>query len=498
MKYKKLLLSSQRCKSLIYSLHARGHNVTVLSADVEESKQNLTFLHLNEVYPSIYNGEDDPDFFEYNKLGPLNLFLMYADISKKACIGSLNSNGYKQLLNYPSDFKIDVVINDITMDPCLLGILHKFKVPSIIGVSPFHSPGQFGANLIYPAFAPGHDVLYPSRMNFQQRATSAFVHLLEHFMRLYYFTPLVDGIVRKAHPNAPYLGDTQQKFKMYLINNDPIVDYKQPIFANQKNVGGLQIKNPKELPSDLKTIADNAKDGLILFSLGTNVRSDKLGVETITKILITFGRLSKYTFLWKFETKESLPIDLPKNVKIQEWMPQSDILAHKNTKLFMSHCGLLSIQEALWYGVPILGFPVFGDQPQNALRMKELGVSETVSILDVTEQELYDSLKNMLENPKYSQEIGKISQALRDKPMTPLEEATYWTEWLIRNPDIDLEGAAADLNLFERHSLDVYTVLILAELLFIYIFVKLAICIVKLLFCKRKNSSKNDLSKKLN
>lgn len=50
---------------------------------------------------------------------------------------------------------------------------------------------------------------------------------------------------------------------------------------------------------------------------------------------------------------------------IRKWFPQSDILAHPNTKLFISHCGLGGVNEAKFHGVPILGMPVFGDQPRN-------------------------------------------------------------------------------------------------------------------------------------
>ncbi len=36
--------------------------------------------------------------------------------------------------------------------------------------------------------------------------------------------------------------------------------------------------------------------------------------------------------------------------------------AHKNTKLFITHAGLLSTQESIYHGVPMLGIPIFADQ----------------------------------------------------------------------------------------------------------------------------------------
>ena len=40
--------------------------------------------------------------------------------------------------------------------------------------------------------------------------------------------------------------------------------------------------------------------------------------------------------------------------------------AHPNVKVFISHCGMLGTQEALYAGTPMLGLPIFGDQPKNA------------------------------------------------------------------------------------------------------------------------------------
>lgn len=96
-------------------------------------------------------------------------------------------------------------------------------------------------------------------------------------------------------------------------------------------------------------------------SLGTNMRSDLLGQEIIKNILTTFKEIPEYNFLWKFESDE-LPMEKPANVKLSKFLKQNDILAQPNIKLFISHCGLMSTQESLWHGKPIVGIPLYGDQ----------------------------------------------------------------------------------------------------------------------------------------
>lgn len=72
----------------------------------------------------------------------------------------------------------------------------------------------------------------------------------------------------------------------------------------------------------MENILNSAKNGVILFSLGTNVRSDKLHKDKRQALLDVFGKL-KETVIWKFESDIE---NLPKNVFVRKWLPQSDIL----------------------------------------------------------------------------------------------------------------------------------------------------------------------------
>ncbi|RXH90237.1 hypothetical protein DVH24_032594 [Malus domestica] len=58
------------------------------------------------------------------------------------------------------------------------------------------------------------------------------------------------------------------------------------------------------------------------------------------------------------------------------WAPQVEVLAHKATGGFVSHCGWNSISESLWHGVPIVTWPLYAEQQINAFQMvKDLGLA---------------------------------------------------------------------------------------------------------------------------
>eukprot|EP00897_Mesotaenium_endlicherianum_P003443 jgi/Mesen1/3126/ME000184S02197 len=60
-------------------------------------------------------------------------------------------------------------------------------------------------------------------------------------------------------------------------------------------------------------------------------------------------------------------------IRVEEWIPQKQMMEHEATAVFVGHCGAGGVQEALYYGVPVLCLPFFMDQPGVAARLRHSG-----------------------------------------------------------------------------------------------------------------------------
>lgn len=68
-----------------------------------------------------------------------------------------------------------------------------------------------------------------------------------------------------------------------------------------------------------------------------NIFSSEFPKEKIDLFLNAFGKL-KQRVVWKFEDES---YDVPPNVMVRKWLPQSDILGHPNVVLFIGHGGTI-------------------------------------------------------------------------------------------------------------------------------------------------------------
>lgn len=194
-------------------------------------------------------------------------------------------------------------------------------------------------------------------------------------------------------------------------------------------------------------VANRARSGVVYFSFGSIVDTESMPVEVRDAFLRSFTKFPEYEFIWKFAGpggNVSHYFDAYPNVHAFKWVDQArcwvsilgnvyrtvvpshrkqklnhpfvgrfasssslsrcikffTISAHPKTKAFIMHCGMNSLQEAAYYGVPLIGVPFFGDQTYNAaiIHHKQLGI--VLQKDKLTEEAVTDALRRVLGDEK--------------------------------------------------------------------------------------------------
>lgn len=199
-------------------------------------------------------------------------------------------------------------------------------------------------------------------------------------------------------------------------------------------------------------------EGVIYFSFGSCIRSIDMPEDKLNAFIETFRSL-KQKVLWKFEN-ETIK-DLPPNVMIRKWLPQNDILAHKNTKLFITHGGVFGTQEGIYHGVPMLFIPIYADQFRNAKRCVDAGYAQMLRFVDVTANNVLEKLRTLFKDSKHVDRAKEVSVLFRDNPIDPMEEAMYWIEYTARHRGTSVfKSNAVNLPWYVYLHLDIVAVLV--------------------------------------
>ncbi|WIA14570.1 hypothetical protein OEZ85_003087 [Tetradesmus obliquus] len=117
--------------------------------------------------------------------------------------------------------------------------------------------------------------------------------------------------------------------------------------------------------------------------------------------------------------------DLPlaDNTKVVDWVDYNDVLGHPATRLLVSHCGLHSIYEAAFHGVPVVGLPFMFEQADNCMKLAARGAAvlsqqapafrcyndSGASSSSYSSQHLVQLIKQALHTPGYAAAARRLS-----------------------------------------------------------------------------------------
>ncbi|KAH8351314.1 hypothetical protein KR084_003526 [Drosophila pseudotakahashii] len=475
-------------ENYLKALAAKGHQVTVINAFKNKETPNMRFIEVLKAHE--YSDE---------MMSLLNVPILWQQLNAMDYIltkfteVTLKNMDVQKLLNSGETF--DIVLSEMIQTEPLYALAPHFNA-TLIGFSSFGTDRRIDeavGNISPISYNPLVTSPRTDRMNFLERLENHYDVLVEDIHRQLVHLPNMEKVFKKYFPNAKKtMEEIMDSFSLILLGQHFSLSYPRPYMPNMIEVGGMQISHkPKPLPEDIRQFIEGSPDGVIYFSMGSNVKSKDLPQETRDTLLKTFAKL-KQRVLWKFED-DDMP-GKPANVLIKKWYPQPDILAHANVKMFITHGGLLSSTESVYFGKPVLGLPCFYDQYMNVKRAQRMGFGLGLDLNNLKQDELEKAIETLLNDPSYAKASSDISERYRDQPQSALDRAVWWTEYIIRHKGAPhLRSAARDLNGIQLHSLDTWAVLLGVPLLVILVLLKLS---SKLLGGKKQKCPHSDKLKK--
>ena len=357
--------------------------------------------------------------------------------------------GDNKLMETLSKRRFDIVIADTALvEVCMSVIAYKLSLPLV----------QFGRGFqVHKMRTLIHPASYPTSTAFQMTDRMTYIQRFANTMLYVIFLVIPDlfnpaDVVGTYAPDLPHITNEQLKARtaLYLLDTDELIDYHLPTYPNVIYVGGVGTSPSDPLTGDLKIFVDSALDGAVLVSFGSVISS--IPNDVLRRLFGAFQKHPNLKFIFKYgnETK------IDDNVMLMPWVPQNDVLAHPNIKLFISHCGNNGQYEALFHGVPILGLPVFADQPYNAARIKAKGYGIYLNVVDFTKDDLDAAISELLSNKVYKQNIMKASRIFKSRYFTPAQRAAWWIDHVITFGSQHLLSAVVDLPYYQFLMIDVW------------------------------------------
>nr|ARX71988.1 ecdysteroid UDP-glucosyltransferase [Erinnyis ello granulovirus] len=239
-----------------------------------------------------------------------------------------------------------------------------------------------------------------------------------------------DRLKKVFGEDTPSIATLKKSVKMLFINVPHIFDNNRPVGENVQYLGGVHLKTPRPVYDRLLNHFLNQHDIVVYVSFGSTSNPNNMVNELLDRFVRVFRRIP-YGVVWKIDTNHTL--NLPRNVITRRWLPQRDILHHRNVRLFISQCGVQSVDEAIDSVVPVICIPLSGDQFNHANRVGQFGVGVTLDLLTLQEHTLMDTVKSMVKNTTYIDNMYRLNRYIYDTHvlLTPLNKAVTYTNKLL-------------------------------------------------------------------
>jgi glucuronosyltransferase len=360
--------------------------------------------------------------------------------------------------------KYDLILTN-GLDLCDVGLMHWLAPKAFVWLvtGPLHETNTYPLGIpSFPSYLPTlEDTLLGTEMTFFERSINLWNWCVQTVLTQYTAFRMNRLFRHYIDPNYPSVYEIGSEASLVFINDDEFLDFARPILHKTIYIGGAGLKKANPLNPYFESVMNKGIFGTVLVSFGTAVWTPSLCPEKKKEMIKAFAQFPQYHFLMKISPDDNDTVALGagiSNIQFIEWLPQTDILAHRNCKAFISHGGFNSVLETALRGVPVIVLPMFFDHFRNGKMMEYRNSGIVIPKTELGQKSIENSLKEILYNPKYKLAAERLKDLMTTKPNQPDETFLKWTNFLLQHKSLpDLIPIGAKMNMFTYLSLDVIT-----------------------------------------
>ncbi|GFR40284.1 hypothetical protein Agub_g444, partial [Astrephomene gubernaculifera] len=248
-----------------------------------------------------------------------------------------------------------------------------------------------------------------------------------------------------------------KRLLMVIVNVDWAFHDVRSIGPHFKYVGPMNADVPAPLPPALHSFVseggDRSDPRVIYVSPGSTFSFGDPGQAHLMLALLSLP--GRYRIVWRARPahrsllsarltalghpglmevaqQPSSPPSPSARLLLLDWAPQNDLLGQPGLALFVSHCGINGVNEAVFHGVPVLCVPIMGEQPLNGAMIKSFGNGRSLAFAKLNgangQTIALQEIRTILEDPSYSLTSLLLSARMRSHPLPPVLRAAHWVE----------------------------------------------------------------------
>lgn len=169
------------------------------------------------------------------------------------------------------------------------------------------------------------------------------------------------------------------------------------------------VPSPVAMASDIRIPYDQMKSPIVYISLGSIISNKGFCKECIR----AFGKKDLSVILSTGKVSPDTLGAVPNNIYAYSFVPQMEVLRHAD--VFLTHCGMNSVNEALRLGVPMVAMPFINDQITNAARLTELGLAKRVRSFPSSGRELYRTVCRVIQDSEMKQRACEMRSRIENQ-----------------------------------------------------------------------------------